>query len=315
MNIQKISLRDIVFSGLHGATDVELEIAQRFQVDITITFNALPSIHSEKLEDTIDYFDIIKCVRSHIENNYRKHILLETLVNEITDDIARKFLCHSIQLSIQKLDVPFKPQIGTAKHYFTGASFPTCSFEYVHQQLITQGAVSIPFLTHEERGRLVDEAKKLEYITQPEQAFGGIVREEVASCSVKDEGTQFFSVADKIARFVTELYTVTHQGFPQFPKPHVALQKYNAGSIGITPHRDEKKYGMVIAIIPLVGKGDLSICDDRAGNNPKKQDTSPGNLILLRAPGYAGMHVRPMHVVNNITEERIVIGVRFPTNE
>lgn len=315
MNIQKISLRDIVFSGLHGATDVELEIAQRFQVDVTITFNALPAIHSEKLEDTIDYFDVIRCVRSHIENNYRNHVLLETLVDEITDDIAQKFPCHSIELTVKKLDVPFRPQIGSIKHYFTGARVPMSSFEYIHQQLIAQGAVSIPFLTHEERGGLIDEAKKLEYIKQPEQAFGGIVREEVSSCSVKDEGTPFFEIADRVALFVTELCSVTNQGFPQFPKPHVALQKYDAGSIGITPHRDEKKYGLVIAIVPLIGKGDLSICDDRAGNNPKKQDTTPGNLILLRAPGYAGMHVRPMHVVNNILEERIILGVRFPTNE
>lgn len=315
MNIQKISLRDIVFSGLHGATASELEIAQRFQVEVTITFNALPSINSEKLEDTIDYFDVIACIRRHIENNYRKHILLETLVNEITDDIAKEFPCHSIQLTIQKLDVPFKPQIGTTRNYFSDAHVPMASFEYIHQKLVTNGAVSIPFLTAEERSALSEEAKKLEYIKQPEQAFGGIVREEVASCSVKDEGSLFFQTADRVARFVTELCSVTGQGFPQFPKPHVALQKYEAGSLGITPHRDEKKYGLVIAIIPLVGKGDLSTCDDRAGNNPHKQDTAPGNLVLLRAPGYAGMHVRPMHVVNNITEERIVLGVRFPTNE
>jgi hypothetical protein len=57
------------------------------------------------------------------------------------------------------------------------------------------------------------------------------------------------------------------------------------------------------------------MCDDRAGNNPVTIDTSLGNLVLLRAPGYAGMHVRPMHTINTITEERIVLGVRFPTNE
>lgn len=315
MNIQKISLRDVVFVGVHGATDHEQEIAQRFMITVDLSFDAKPSIHSEQLIDTIDYFDVIKLVQQHIENAYRKHILLETLVDTLVQDIASRFLCHFVRLSIQKLDVPFQPRIYSEKHFYTRRLVAMPSLESIHESLVNDGAVSVPFLTEAEREQLLTEARTLDYVRQPEVAESGIVREDLASCTIKNEGSIFFSIADRLAVFLSELAYTTHQSTERLPKAHVALQKYEQGSFGITPHRDEKKYGIAICIIPLTGTGELAMCDDRAGNNKKVLDTTPGNLVMLRAPGYANMHVRPMHVVSDIAEERIVLGVRFPTNE
>jgi FolB domain-containing protein len=315
MNIQKISLRDIVFSGLHGATQPEQVIAQRFQIDAHLSFNAAPSITSEDLKDTVDYFEVTALIRKHIENKFRKHILLETLIDEISDDIGKTFQCFHVDLSIKKIDVPFHPSISTSKHYFSKQSVSMKSLESIHESLIETGSASTPFLTDFERQILLTEAKILDYVKQPENPFGGVVREELSSVSIKNESSIFFTIADRLALFVTELSRISNQAVPLLPKAHVALQKYEKGSLGITPHRDEKKYGHVICIIPLTGKGQLATCDDREGSNKKPVDTTLGNLILLRAPGYAGMHVRPMHVVYDITDERIVLGVRFPTNE
>lgn len=315
MNIQKISLRDVVFAGVHGATDAEQIDAQRFLINATITFDAKPSLDTEELHDTIDYFDVIKLIQRHIENEYRKHILLETLVADITRAIAGAFRVTTIELSIQKIDVPFKPSIGTQQHFFSRRTVAMPSLESIHESLVTTGAASVPFITAAEREQLLIEAHTLEYVRQPEVAESGIVREDLASCTIKKEGSIFFAIADRLALFVGELAAASGQSLERLPKAHVALQKYEAGSFGITPHRDEKKYGLAICIIPLTGQGTLALCDDREGNNQRPLDTTIGNLVLLRAPGYANMHVRPMHVVRDITSQRIVLGVRFPTNE
>lgn len=315
MNIQKISLRDVVFVGVHGATDAEQVDAQRFLINVTLTFDAQPSLDSEQLHDTIDYFDVIKVIQQHIENEYRKHVLLETLVETIAADISNQFQVISVDLSVQKIDVPFKPQIGTHQHFFSRRTVPMPSLESIHELLVTTGAASVPFLTAAEREQLLVEAHTLDYIRQPEVAESGIVREDLASCTLKNEGSVFFTIADRLALFMGELAAASGQSFGLLPKAHVALQKYEAGSFGITPHRDEKKYGLAICIIPLAGAGTLALCDDREGANQRPLDTTVGNLVLLRAPGYANMHVRPMHLVTNITSQRIVLGVRFPTQE
>lgn len=316
MNIQKISLRDVVFSGHHGATEAEQADAQRFQVEATLSFDAQPSIVSEQLSDTIDYFDVIKIIRTHIENRDRKHALLETLVEEISQDIAKTFSCFHVELSIKKLDVPFCPQIGTAKSYFSKRAVPMKSFEEIHDALITTGLVSTPFLNESERFALLEHARTLELVRQPEMTESGIVREDLSSCTVKGEGTGYAAIADRVALFLGELARATGQSFmPMLPKPDMSIQKYEQGSFGITPHRDELRFGICVCIIPLVGKGELAVCDDREGNNKKPVDTTPGNLILLRAPGYANLNVRPMHTLYDITAERIVLGIRFATNK
>ena len=47
----------------------------------------------------------------------------------------------------------------------------------------------------------------------------------------------------------------------------IAIQRYKPGSLGISPHKDHKKYISVIIIITLSGKSDLCICEDRKGLN------------------------------------------------
>lgn len=311
MNIQTISLREVVMSGRHGTTDAERTQPQRFAVDAILSFDAEPSIGSERLKDTIDYFDVAEVIRRHIENEYRSHTLLETLVSEIADDIGRAFRCIRLEITIQKLDVPFRPKIGNTNHYFSRRVVQMPSMESIRESLVEKGAASVPFLTNEERELLVAEARKLEYIRQPDVAESGIVREDLSSSTVTSESSPFLAIADRIALFLAELARSTGQCVPDFPKANVSLQKYDAGSFGITPHRDEKKYDYAVCLIPLTGKGILATCDDRSGSNKKIIDTTPGNLVMLRAPGYAGMHVRPMHVVSDISEERIVLGVRF----
>ena len=60
----------------------------------------------------------------------------------------------------------------------------------------------------------------------------------------------------------------------------------------------------------MTGKAEFALCADRSGANPRFLDTAPGNVILMRSPGFFSSNFQPFHFVRNITEERIVFGLR-----
>ena len=86
--------------------------------------------------------------------------------------------------------------------------------------------------------------------------------------------------------------------------------KYEKGSIGITPHRDGLRYKNMICNFNINGRGRFFICSDRSGKDSKEVDFPPGNLLLMRAPGFFGGNKRPFHYVTDISETRYVLGLR-----
>ncbi len=116
MNIQTISLRDLMFSGRHGATQAEREIIQEFSIDLAIAFDVTRALATGNLADTIDYYDLVEIVKRHIEGA-KSHILLETLVEEISCDLANTFDCLDIDLTIRKLKLPFNASVGLHRNF------------------------------------------------------------------------------------------------------------------------------------------------------------------------------------------------------
>jgi len=89
------------------------------------------------------------------------------------------------------------------------------------------------------------------------------------------------------------------------------LQRYEEESIGITPHKDGLSYISLVCVFVIGGQGNFYVCSDRSGNNPIEIDASPGNVILMRAPGFLGSEDgRPFHYVTNIREPRYTFGLR-----
>jgi alkylated DNA repair dioxygenase AlkB len=89
------------------------------------------------------------------------------------------------------------------------------------------------------------------------------------------------------------------------------LQRYAPGSRGITPHRDHLRYGGLVALIILSGDGRFCLCRDRSGSNAREIAASPGDVLLMRAPGLAGSSDRPFHFLDQITKERLSFGLRW----
>lgn len=88
------------------------------------------------------------------------------------------------------------------------------------------------------------------------------------------------------------------------------VQHYPAGCAGMSPHRDHIRYTGLVAIVVLAGAGRFMVCDDRAGNNAREIASKPGDVLLMRAPGFQGRGDRPFHAVKDISRERYIFGLR-----
>ena len=92
-----------------------------------------------------------------------------------------------------------------------------------------------------------------------------------------------------------------------------AVQRYRAGSSGISPHRDHLRYRGLVVLVNLVGRGRFFICDNRAGDDARELPDYPGCLLLMRQPPFAGLSDRPFHFLKDISEPRVSLGLRHDT--
>lgn len=102
-------------------------------------------------------------------------------------------------------------------------------------------------------------------------------------------------------------------GFEQFVPNQAVFLRYRGLGAGISPHRDHKRYAFLVAIFTLVGEAPFSVVGDRAGRHVLASwMTAPGDLCLLRAPGFDGNDDgRPLHAVGApMGEERISLAFR-----
>lgn len=60
----------------------------------------------------------------------------------------------------------------------------------------------------------------------------------------------------------------------------------------------------------LGGAGRFLICGDRSGSGAREIPFAPGDLLLMRAPGFQGRGDRPFHAVRDITAGRYILGLR-----
>ena len=118
MNIQETQIKDIVISGRHGAFESEQNLNQNFSVDVVYTFNAGCALRTKKLSDTIDYFEVIKLIQDHIGNQKRFHVLLESMIDDLSRELGETFPIISITLSVRKLDIPWTPRVSVKKYFY-----------------------------------------------------------------------------------------------------------------------------------------------------------------------------------------------------
>jgi hypothetical protein len=176
------------------------------------------------------------------------------------------------------------------------------------------GASSLKLLNEDLRSRLLNETKT--YCYKPEEEVVGsgekIVRQQMSTFEVFPDGSKFIKLKNYFQALLDDCLS-NLKPYPFDTKltfNSMSLQKYEKGSIGITPHRDGLRYKNMICNFNINGRGRFFICSDRSGKDSKEVDFPPGNLLLMRAPGFFGGNERPFHYVTDISETRYVFGLR-----
>ena len=183
------------------------------------------------------------------------------------------------------------------------------------EELLFVGATSVRLLEENFRVALLEEAEDYDY--QPEDEIMGsgdrVVRQQVSSFDVFPDHSGYVllkeSFQDLLEQRMAQLEAYpleTALGFNS-----MVLQRYEEGSLGITPHRDGLSYVNLVCVFIIGGRGRFYVCSDRSGRDAKEVDASPGNVILMRAPGLFGAEDnRPFHYVTQIEETRYTFGLR-----
>ena len=183
------------------------------------------------------------------------------------------------------------------------------------EELLSVGATSVRLLEENFRVALREEAEDYDY--QPEDEIVGsgdsVVRQQVSSFDVFPDHSGYVllkeSFQDLLEQRMMQLedYPLeTALGFNS-----MVLQRYEEGSLGITPHRDGLSYVNLVCVFIIGGRGRFYVCSDRSGRDAKEVDASPGNVIFMRAPGlFEAEDNRPFHYVSQIEETRYTFGLR-----
>jgi hypothetical protein len=148
---------------------------------------------------------------------------------------------------------------------------------------------------------------------EPVEPVIGQVRQEAESFKVPIGDMEGYPVLSGLCdRLVRQVHT---HGVPEWVPNEVAVQRYQPGSIGITPHRDQRRFALLVAVITVAGSAPFTLCRNRSGDPIRTWQADEGSLVLLRGPGLAGeQDGRPMHHVGGPTgAPRTSIGIRMDT--
>ena len=187
--------------------------------------------------------------------------------------------------------------------------------ERILGELSSVGATSVRLLEENFRLALLKEAQDYDYEPEAEVVGSGdrVVRQQVSSFDGLPEDSGYVllknSFQDLLERSLEKLEAYPFETALNFNS--MVLQRYEEGSLGITPHKDGLSYINLVCVFMIGGRGRFYVCSDRSGRDAKEVDASPGNVILMRAPGLFGAEDnRPFHYVTEIEETRYTFGLR-----
>ncbi len=189
------------------------------------------------------------------------------------------------------------------------------STDRILEELSSVGATSVRLLEEDFRVALLEEAEGYTY--QPEDEIVGsgdrVVRQQVSSFDDFPENSAYVllkhSFQNLLEQRLAQVGTYPFETALGFNS--MVLQRYEEGSLGITPHKDGLSYINLVCVFIIGGRGRFYVCSDRCGRDAKEVDASPGNVILMRAPGLFGAgDNRPFHYVSEIEETRYTFGLR-----
>jgi dihydroneopterin aldolase len=97
-----IQIEGLELKGFHGALAEEKKKGQRFLFDIELVAHDA-GVRSDKLQDTVDYTEVVECVRAVSEaTNFN---LIEALAASIADSLLERFPISRARVRVRKPEV------------------------------------------------------------------------------------------------------------------------------------------------------------------------------------------------------------------
>jgi hypothetical protein len=244
-------------------------------------------------------------------------VLIEKIADRIARQVCQNPKIDSVRVSLRKLNASPNGIPGIVLDYKRSPQeipeeLLDIDIENIVEKLSSQGGASFPILSEAYRKALLEEAESYDYQKQPEVVGPAKVREQLSSNYSLRPGSLFFRLRDDFEALLAKKLGA----LPEYPFDtplkfnESSLQVYEKGSIGITPHVDGLSYRNLICNFVLTGRAEFALCKDRSGAEPLYLDNSPGNAIIMRAPGFLGSGERPFHFLSEVGERRIVFGLR-----
>ena len=175
------------------------------------------------------------------------------------------------------------------------------------------GAITMPgVLGNTARQRLLEPALRLPFADQPAVVGPYGVQQHYAVVTDFAPGSVFRQLWGAFQTLLEQHLAILPRS--PFASPlrftTAALHRYPPGPLGLSPHRDSARSINLVAIFVLRGRGRFIVCQDRTGRGAVDLPNAPGDLLLLRAPGFLSTEDRPFHAVFDIVEERLTFALR-----
>ena len=102
--MDKIVAQGLRFNACHGVLPEEKRDPQPFIVDLELSLDLEKAGRSDRLEDTVDYGAVFKCVQDIVEGP--SFNLLEALAQAIADRLLAEFNFKAVKISVKKPEAP-----------------------------------------------------------------------------------------------------------------------------------------------------------------------------------------------------------------
>ena len=97
-----IQIEGLELRGFHGALAEEKKQGQRFLFDIELVAHDA-GVRSDMLQDTVDYTEVVECVRAISEG--RNFNLIEALAASVADSLLERFPVSRARVRVRKPEV------------------------------------------------------------------------------------------------------------------------------------------------------------------------------------------------------------------
>lgn len=159
------------------------------------------------------------------------------------------------------------------------------------RQVKAQGYACIPGALHAPFDRrLQQEIETGPFAPMP--AHVGQVQQEVEAYELRGVALDAFPLVQELRAELGEAVRAQGKGIKgisAYEPNHVMVQRFKAGSIGITSHLDGRRFKQLVAVFTTKGAADLTILEGRRGDAEAEFPIKSGCLFLLRGPGFAGV--------------------------